>query len=89
MEQLGGMATAIGAGLPKLRIEEASARRQAHIDSGQDVLVGVNRFRLDKEDPLAILEVDNTEVRRQQVARLEQLRRRPRRARRCARPWTP
>ncbi len=74
VEQLGGMAAAIGAGLPKLRIEEASARRQAHIDSGQDVLVGVNRFRLEQEDPLAILEVDNTEVRRQQVERLEQLR---------------
>jgi len=75
VESHGGMAQAIGAGLPKMRIEEASARRQAHIDSGQDVLVGVNRYRLDKEDPLEILEVDNTEVRRQQVARLEQLRR--------------
>ena len=75
VESHGGMAQAIGAGLPKMRIEEASARRQAHIDSGQDVLVGVNRYRLDKEGPLEILEVDNTEVRRQQVARLEQLRR--------------
>jgi len=74
VEGMGGMAKAISAGLPKLRIEEAAARRQAHIDSGQDVLVGVNRYRLDKEDPLEILEVDNTEVRRQQVARLERLR---------------
>ena len=76
VEGHGGMAQAISAGLPKMRIEEASARRQAHIDSGQDVLVGVNKYRLDKEDPLEILEVDNTEVRRQQVARLEQLRKR-------------
>ncbi len=74
VESMGGMAKAIAAGLPKMRIEEAAARRQAHIDSGQDVIVGVNRYRLEKEDPLAILEVDNTEVRRQQVARLEQLR---------------
>src|SRR6056300_1707706 len=70
VESHGGMAAAIGAGLPKMRIEEAAARRQAHIDSGQDVLVGVNRYRLEKEDPLEILEVDNTEVRRQQVERL-------------------
>ncbi|MBE0565882.1 MAG: methylmalonyl-CoA mutase, partial [Krumholzibacteria bacterium] len=75
VEEMGGMAAAISAGLPKLRIEEASARRQAHIDSGQDVIVGVNRYRLEQEDPLEILEVDNTEVRRQQIRRLEQLRR--------------
>jgi methylmalonyl-CoA mutase len=74
VEELGGMAAAIGSGLPKLRIEEASARRQARIDSGQEVIVGVNRYRLDQEDPLEILEVDNTEVRRQQIARLEKLR---------------
>ena len=74
VERLGGMAAAIGSGLPKMRIEEASARRQAHIDSGQEVIVGVNRYRLDKEDPLEILEVDNTEVRRQQVAGLAKLR---------------
>jgi methylmalonyl-CoA mutase len=73
VESHGGMAAAIGAGLPKLRIEEAAARRQAHIDSGQEIIVGVNKYRLDKEDPLEILEVDNTEVRRQQVARLEEL----------------
>jgi methylmalonyl-CoA mutase len=73
VEEHGGMAAAIGAGLPKLRIEEAAARRQAHIDSGREIIVGVNKYRLDKEDPLEILEVDNTEVRRQQVARLQEL----------------
>ena len=73
VEDHGGMAAAIGSGLPKMRIEEASARRQAHIDSGREIIVGVNRYRLAKEDPLDILEVDNTEVRRQQVARLEKL----------------
>jgi len=73
VEDHGGMAAAIGSGLPKMRIEEASARRQAHIDSGRETIVGVNRYRLSKEDPLDILEVDNTEVRRQQVARLEML----------------
>ncbi len=74
VESHGGMAAAISAGLPKMRIEEASARRQAHIDSGREVMVGVNRYRLEQEDPLEILEVDNTEVRRQQIVRLEQLR---------------
>ncbi|MBU8869293.1 MAG: methylmalonyl-CoA mutase [Gemmatimonadales bacterium] len=74
VESHGGMAAAINAGLPKLRIEEASARRQAHIDSGEEILVGVNKYRLQKEDPIEILEVDNTEVRRQQVARLSELR---------------
>ena len=74
VESHGGMAAAIGRGLPKLRIEEAAARRQARLDSGQDVIVGVNRWRLDREEPLEILEVDNTEVRRQQVARLAGLR---------------
>lgn len=73
VESHGGMAAAIGTGLPKMRIEEASARRQARIDSGQETIVGVNKYRLDKEDPLEILEVDNTEVRRQQVAQLEKL----------------
>ena len=74
VEALGGMARAIEAGLPKLRIEEAAARRQAHIDSGVEILVGVNKYRLPKEDPIEILEVDNTEVRRQQVVRLAELR---------------
>ncbi len=74
VEELGGMAKAIASGLPKLRIEEAAARRQAHIDSGQETIVGVNRYRLDREDPLEILEVDNAEVLRQQVQRLQELR---------------
>ena len=73
VESHGGMAAAINDGLPKMRIEEAAARRQAHIDSGREILVGVNKYRLEKEDPIEILEVDNTEVRRQQVARLEEL----------------
>jgi methylmalonyl-CoA mutase len=73
VEAHGGMAAAIKSGLPKMRIEEASARRQAHIDSGQEIIVGINRYRLDKEEPLEILEVDNTEVRRQQVVRLAEL----------------
>jgi len=74
VEEHGGMAAAISTGLPKMRIEEASARRQAHIDSGSEIIVGVNKYRLDKEDPIEILEVDNTEVRRQQVDQLERLR---------------
>ncbi|MFA5509664.1 MAG: methylmalonyl-CoA mutase [Candidatus Cloacimonadaceae bacterium] len=73
VEELGGMAKAIETGLPKMRIEEASARRQAHIDSGSDVIVGVNRYRLAKEEPMEILEVDNTAVREAQLARLQQL----------------
>ena len=74
VEELGGMAKALETGLPKMRIEEAAARRQAHIDSGQEVIIGVNRYRLDHEDPLDILEVDNTAVRNAQIARLERLR---------------
>ena len=74
VEELGGMAAAIDTGLPKMRIEEAAARRQAHIDSGAEEIVGVNSFRLDKEDPLEILEVDNTAVREAQIARLKKLR---------------
>jgi methylmalonyl-CoA mutase len=76
VEGHGGMAAAIERGLPKLRIEEAAARRQARLDSGRDVIVGVNRWRLTCEEPLEILEVDNTAVRRRQVAQLEELRRR-------------
>ena len=74
VESLGGMAKAIETGLPKMRIEEAAARRQAMIDSGQETIVGVNKYRLDKEDPLEILEVDNSAVRESQVRRLEKLR---------------
>ncbi|NCE72285.1 methylmalonyl-CoA mutase [Odoribacter sp. Z80] len=74
IEKLGGMAAAIESGLPKLRIEEAAARTQARIDSGEQTIVGVNRYRLDKEDPIDILEIDNTAVREAQIARLKELR---------------
>jgi methylmalonyl-CoA mutase len=73
IEELGGMASAIETGLPKMRIEEAAARKQARIDSGKDVIVGVNRYRLEKEDPIDILEVDNTAVRKSQLDRLKKL----------------
>ncbi len=71
VEELGGMTKAIEAGIPKMRIEEAAARKQARIDSGQDVIVGVNKYILDEEDPLNILEVDNQTVRLQQIERLK------------------
>ena len=74
IEKLGGMAKAIETGLPKLKIEEAAARTQAHIDSGKQTIVGINKYRLEHEDPIDILEVDNTEVRKEQCARLEELR---------------
>ena len=74
VESLGGMAKAIETGIPKMRIEEAAARRQAKIDSGKETIVGVNKYRLDKEDPLEILEVDNTAVREAQIKRLQKLR---------------
>ncbi len=74
VESLGGMAKAIETGLPKMRIEEAAARRQAQIDSGKETLVGVNKYRLTKEEPIEILEVDNTAVRESQITRLERLR---------------
>jgi methylmalonyl-CoA mutase len=70
IEELGGMTKAIEAGIPKMRIEEAAAKKQARIDSGQDIIVGVNKFPLEEEDPLQILEVDNDAVRRQQIERL-------------------
>ena len=73
VEELGGMTKAIEAGIPKLRIEEAAARKQARIDSGQDIIVGVNKYQLDEEDPLHILEVDNQTVRNQQIERLNQI----------------
>ncbi|MBX7058115.1 MAG: methylmalonyl-CoA mutase [Leptospirales bacterium] len=73
VEQLGGMAKAIEQGLPKMRIEEAAARKQARIDSGREVIVGVNRYRPREEAPLKILEVDNTAVRRSQIERLQKL----------------
>ena len=73
VEELGGMTKAIEAGIPKLRIEEAAARKQARIDSGQDIIVGINKYRLEKEDPLHILDVDNEMVRKQQVELLQQI----------------
>jgi methylmalonyl-CoA mutase len=74
VESLGGMAKAIETGIPKMRIEEASARKQARIDSHKDTIVGVNKYRLDKEAPMETLEVDNTAVRDSQVRRLQKLR---------------
>jgi len=74
VEELGGMSKAIETGIPKMRIEEASARRQAKIDSGRDTIVGINKYRLEKEDPIDILEVDNTAVRLSQIERLKKLR---------------
>ena len=74
VEKLGGMAKAIETGIPKMRIEEAAARKQARIDSGNDTIVGINRYRLDKEDPIDILAVDNTAVREAQIKRLKELR---------------
>ncbi len=74
VEELGGMAKAIETGLPKMRIEEAAARRQAQIDSGKETIVGVNRYKLAKEDALETLEVDNTAVREEQIARLKEIR---------------
>lgn len=73
IEKLGGMAKAIETGLPKMRIEEAAARTQARIDSGTQTIIGVNKYRLEHEDPIDILEIDNTEVRKQQIQRLTEL----------------
>ncbi len=73
IEKLGGMAKAIETGIPKMRIEEAAARTQARIDSGKQTIVGVNKYRLEKEAPIDILEIDNTEVRKEQIERLEYL----------------
>ena len=73
IEELGGMTKAIEAGIPKLRIEEAAARKQARIDSNQDIIVGVNKYRLEKEDPLQILDVDNQKVRLSQIERLNSI----------------
>jgi len=75
VEKLGGMAKAIETGIPKMRIEEAAARKQARIDSGKDIIVGVNQFKLQKENPIDILDIDNSAVREAQVARLQELRR--------------
>lgn len=74
VEDLGGMAKAIETGVPKMRIEEAAAKKQARIDSNKETIVGVNKYQLDKEEPIDILEVDNEEVQKTQVERLENLR---------------
>ncbi|MCM3088844.1 methylmalonyl-CoA mutase [Bhargavaea ginsengi] len=73
IEELGGMAKAIETGLPKMKIEEAAARRQAQIDSGAESIIGVNKYRPEQEDPIEILDIDNTEVRRKQIERLEKM----------------
>ena len=73
VESYGGMTKAIEQGIPKMRIEEASARRQARIDSGQETIVGINKYRLDKEDPIEILDIDNTAVRLSQIKRLQEV----------------
>jgi methylmalonyl-CoA mutase len=74
VEEMGGMTKAVATGMPKLRIEEAAARRQADIDRGKEVIVGVNKYRRDKEDPIDILDIDNAAVRQSQIARLEKVR---------------
>jgi methylmalonyl-CoA mutase len=74
VEQLGGMTKAVDAGMPKLRIEESAARRQAAVDRGEETIVGVNKYRLENEAPVDMREIDNTEVRRQQIERLHRLR---------------
>lgn len=74
VEKLGGMAKAIETGIPKMRIEEAAARTQGKIDSGAQTIVGLNKYRLEKEDPIDILEIDNTAVRQSQIERLNKLR---------------
>eukprot|EP00462_Mataza_sp_D1_P018159 CAMPEP_0175140600 /NCGR_PEP_ID=MMETSP0087-20121206/11608_1 /TAXON_ID=136419 /ORGANISM="Unknown Unknown, Strain D1" /LENGTH=736 /DNA_ID=CAMNT_0016423859 /DNA_START=69 /DNA_END=2279 /DNA_ORIENTATION=- len=73
VEALGGMAKAVESGMPKLRIEEAAAKKQARIDGGEDVIVGVNKYRLDKEDPQDVLKIDNSSVRQSQISRLQSI----------------
>src|SRR5574344_346911 len=73
VEKLGGMAKAIETGIPKLRIEEAAARKQARSDSGTDKIIGINEYRLEKEAPIEILDIDNTEVRKEQIENLKRL----------------
>lgn len=74
VEQMGGMTKAVASGMPKLRIEESAARRQAAIDRGEDVIVGVNKYRLDQEDPIDVLDIDNAKVRDNQVRALARIR---------------
>jgi methylmalonyl-CoA mutase len=75
VEELGGMTKAVVSGMPKLRIEESAARRQARIDRGEEVIVGVNKYRAEEAEPVEVLDIDNTAVREQQVRRLEEIRR--------------
>jgi len=74
VEEMGGMTKAVSSGMPKLRIEDSAARRQARIDRGEDVIVGVNKYRTDAKDEIDLLDIDNTAVRNQQVARLKKIR---------------
>ncbi|PLX96230.1 MAG: methylmalonyl-CoA mutase [Desulfuromonas sp.] len=74
IDELGGMTKAIESGMPKLRIEESAAKKQAAIDSGRDVIVGVNKYKLAEEDPIEVLDIDNTAVRESQIARLKKMR---------------
>ena len=74
VEEMGGMTKAVASGMPKLRIEEAAAKRQAMIDRGQEVIVGVNKYRLDEEEPIDILDIDNDAVRASQIVRLQSIR---------------
>jgi len=74
VEELGGMTAAVNSGMPKLRIEESAAKRQAMIDRGEEVIVGVNKYRLDKQDPIDIMDIDNAAVRDSQIARLARIR---------------
>ena len=74
IEEMGGMTKAVVSGMPKLRVEETAARRQAMIDRGEEVIVGVNKYRLTKEDPIDILDIDNAAVRDNQIARLQKIR---------------
>jgi len=74
VEEMGGMTKAVASGMPKLRIEESAATRQAMIDRGHEVIVGVNKYRRDKEDPIDLLDIDNSAVRDSQIARLEKIR---------------
>ena len=74
IDEMGGMTKAVATGMPKLRIEEAAARRQAAVDKGEDVIVGVNKFKLDKQDPIEVRDIDNDQVREAQVAQLARIR---------------
>jgi methylmalonyl-CoA mutase len=88
VDAMGGMTKAVDSGWAKLKIEAAAAEKQARIDSGKDVIVGVNKYKLAKEDPIDILDVDNVKVREGQIARLQQIRARRATAARCRRRWT-